>query len=49
MVSTGKNLDANNVLYGLVGTFYISVDWVVIVTSGLDNDFVVNTELHKVY
>ena len=47
-VYTGEELDENHILYGLVRKFYISVDWRVITTSGIDNEFMVNTELHGV-
>ena len=41
-VSTGYELDMNHVLYGLVGTFYLSVYRRGITTSGFDNNFIVN-------
>ena len=49
VVSTGEELYANHIIYGLVGTFYISVDQRGITTSGIDNNFMVNKELHEIF
>ena len=49
LVSTGEELYSNHIIYGLVGTFYISVDQRGITTSGLDNNFMVNKELHEIF
>ena len=49
MVSIGEELGANHVLYGFFGVFYLSVDLIGIATSGLENDFIFNAELHEFY
>ena len=48
-MSTGEDSYSNHIIYGLVGTFYISVDQRGITTSGIDNNFIVNKELHEIF
>ena len=48
MLSTGENSDSNRNLHGLVGTFYLSKLVLGLDTSGLDKQFMFNTDLHEV-
>ena len=47
-VSTGMDLNLNPDIYGLVGMLYVSVDRRGITNCGLDNNFMVNKDLHEV-
>ena len=47
-VYIGEELNENHFIYGLVGTFCLSIDWRGITTSGLNNNFMENTYLHEV-
>ena len=48
-VFTGEKLNLDHFIYGLVKTFYFSIDLRGIYSSGFKNSFMVNTELHGVF
>ena len=48
-VSTEDKLDADHVIYGLVGMLHSSFDWRGISTSSYDNDLMVNTGLYEIW
>ena len=47
-VSTAEKLNADHVIYGLVGTFYFNIYWKGISSSGFNNNFIVNADFHEV-